>query len=66
MLDSFFGGCLFLCSRLLLLLVVEDGVEELDDELLLFAGEELDLLELSLELRGRDGFGISRVRLASQ
>lgn len=37
----------------MLLLVVDNGVEELEDELLLFAGEELDLLELSLKLRGR-------------
>lgn len=37
------------------MLVVEDGVEELEDELLFLAGEELDLLELALELRGRAG-----------
>jgi hypothetical protein len=41
-LTSFLGGCLFLCSRLLFLLVIEDGIEKLDDELLLFAREEFD------------------------
>ena len=38
----------------------------MQDELLLFAGEELDLLELSLELRGRAGFAFGGVRLAAQ
>jgi hypothetical protein len=33
-----------------LLVAFEDGVEELEDELLLFAGEELELLELALKL----------------
>ena len=50
----------------MLLLVVEDGIEELEDELLLFAGEELDLLELSLELRSRAGFAFRGVRLTAQ
>jgi hypothetical protein len=36
-----------------LLVAFEDGVEELQDELLFFAGEELDLLELALKLRQR-------------
>jgi hypothetical protein len=36
-----------------LLVAFEDGVEELEDELLLFAGEELELLELALKLRLR-------------
>jgi hypothetical protein len=49
----FRGAVFFFCSRLLLLLVVEDGVEELEDELLLFSREQFDLFELSLELRGR-------------
>ena len=53
-------------SRLLLLLVVEDGVEELEDELLLLAREEFDLLELSLKLRGRAGFALGGVRFVSQ
>lgn len=53
-------------SRLLLLLVVEDGIEKLEDELLLFAREEFDLLELSLELRSRAGFAFGGVRLAAQ
>ncbi len=48
------------------MLVVEDGVEELEDELLLFTREELDLLELSLQLRSRARFAFDGVRLASQ
>ena len=47
-------------------LVFQNGIEELEDELLLFAGEELDLFELALELRGRTGFASCGVGLASQ
>jgi hypothetical protein len=50
----------------LLLLVVENGIEELKDELLLFTREEFDLLELSLELRSRSGLTFGGVRLASE
>ena len=42
------------CSRLLLV-AFEDGIEGLEAELLLFTREELDLLELSLQLRLRAG-----------
>ena len=40
-----------------MLIAFENGIEELEDELLLFTREEFDLLELSLELRLRAGFG---------
>jgi hypothetical protein len=36
-----------------LLVVFEGGIEELQDELLLLAGEEFDPLELALKLRLR-------------
>ena len=49
-----------------LLVAFEDGIEELEDELLLLTQEEFDLLELSLELRLRAGLGARGVRLASQ
>lgn len=41
----------------LLLVAFQDGVEELEDELLLFAGEEFDLFELALKLGLRAGLG---------
>lgn len=50
----------------MLLLVVEDGIKELKDELLLSAGEKLDLLELSLQLRSLILFAFRGVRLAAQ
>ncbi|MBX3282867.1 MAG: hypothetical protein KF756_10360 [Acidobacteria bacterium] len=34
-----------------MLIALQNGVEELEDELLLLAREQLDLLELALELR---------------
>ena len=39
-------GC-YLCF----LLVVENGIDELEDELLLFAGEEFDLRRLAADVR---------------
>jgi hypothetical protein len=42
-----------------LLIAFQDGIEELEDELLLFTREEFDLLELSLELRSRGPFSFS-------
>ena len=52
------------CSRFLL--GFQDGVEELEDKLLLFSWQEFDLFELSLKLRLWPGLSFSRIRLASK
>lgn len=49
-----------------MLAAFENGVEELEDELLLFTRQELDLLELALKLRSGSGFGFGGERFASQ
>lgn len=47
-------------------LIVEDRIEKLKNELLLFARQRLHPLELSLELGCRAGLAFRGVRLAAQ
>ena len=48
------------------LLSANDRIEKLDDELLLFAGQQLHLLDASFQLRDRSGLGGHGMRLTAQ
>ena len=48
------------------LLSADDRIEKLDDELLLFAGQQLHLLDAALQLRDRTWLGAHGVRLTTQ
>lgn len=48
------------------MLIVQNRIEKLKNELLLFSRQQLDLLELALKLQSLSGFGFGCERFASQ